>query len=46
MRKPIFFSVTAVGLIGTSAPSAQADICFEYTVSGGGIGIALALQLL
>ena len=45
MRKPIYFIVTAVGFIGTSAPSARADICFEYTVSGGGIGIALGAKV-
>jgi len=35
----------SVGLALVSTAPARADICFEYTVSGGGIGIALGAKV-
>jgi hypothetical protein len=34
MRIPIFFTILALGLVVAGAPSARADICFQYTTGG------------
>jgi hypothetical protein len=44
MRTPIFFIITGLGLVVASAPSAGADICFQYG-SGGGPLVAKAMAL-
>ena len=35
LRKGLLF-IAALGLVVASAPSARADICFQYQKSGGG----------
>ena len=42
MLKPIFFITVAFALVVVSAPNARAALCFQYTQSGGGIGVAQA----
>ncbi len=39
LRKGLLF-IAALGLVVASAPSARADICFQYQKSGGGILVA------
>jgi hypothetical protein len=44
LRKGLMLMV-ALGLIGSGALSARADLCFHYTVSGGGTNVAKGAKI-
>jgi hypothetical protein len=44
LRKGLMLMV-ALGLIGSSTLSARADMCFHYTVTGGGTGVAKGAEI-